>query len=243
MEQKKVWVTYGNGVYDLTEFAKSHPGGSDKLMMAKGGPIEPFWQMYPFHKHDHIIKILADYKIGELDSRDIIDEKDLPDFKDLQTQNLARSDKTRLLQKFPYCAETPQQYMTFKSENFVTPPAQMFERNHNLIPEIDIEEYELDLMIGKDDEEPMTLTFEDLKKMPTHSVTAAVVCAGNKRKHLHNYFGDLVKGLKWTNGAVSNNVYKGVTVRHMLLEVMGKKEEDLVGKGLHLIATGYDADF
>ena len=43
MEQKKVWVTYGDGVYDLTEFAKSHPGGSDKLMMAKGGPIEPFW--------------------------------------------------------------------------------------------------------------------------------------------------------------------------------------------------------
>lgn len=84
-ENKKVWVTYGNGVYDLTEFAKSHPGGSDKLMMAKGGPIEPFWQMYPFHKNEQIIKLLKDYKIGELDSRDVLQEKDLPDFKDLQT--------------------------------------------------------------------------------------------------------------------------------------------------------------
>lgn len=40
---KKVWVTYKDGVYDLTTFAKNHPGGSDKLLMAAGGPIEPFW--------------------------------------------------------------------------------------------------------------------------------------------------------------------------------------------------------
>ena len=63
-----------------------------------------------------------------------------------------------------------------------TPPKEMFERNHNLIPEIDIEDYELDLMKnGKDDEDPITLTFEDLLKMPTQEVTAAVVCAGSKR--------------------------------------------------------------
>mmetsp|Transcript_23174 Transcript_23174/g.30895 ORF Transcript_23174/g.30895 Transcript_23174/m.30895 type:complete len:94 (+) Transcript_23174:260-541(+) len=81
----KVLVTYGDGVYDLTEFAKSHPGGSDKLLMAKGGPIEPFWQMYPFHKKENIISLLKDYKVGKLDERDVLDEKDLPDFKDLQT--------------------------------------------------------------------------------------------------------------------------------------------------------------
>ena len=79
----KVWVTNGNGVYDLTQFAKSHPGGSDKLMMAKGGPIEPFWEMYPFHKQAEIYKLLEQYKIGELDPRDVLDPKDLPDFTDL----------------------------------------------------------------------------------------------------------------------------------------------------------------
>ncbi len=41
--------------------------------------------MYPFHKNEQIIKLLKDYKIGELDSRDVLQEKDLPDFKDLQT--------------------------------------------------------------------------------------------------------------------------------------------------------------
>lgn len=39
-----------------------------------------------------------------------------------------------------------------------------FERNHNLIPEIDPEEYELQLLKkGKQDEDPIILTLEELK--------------------------------------------------------------------------------
>ena len=49
--------------------------------------------------------------------------------------------------------------------------------------------------------------------------------------------------MKWTNGAVANSAYTGVPIRHILLNVMGKKEEDLLDKGLHLIAIAYDADF
>ena len=51
---KRVIVTYKEGVYDLTEFAINHPGGAEKLLMARGGPIEPFWEMYPFHKEENI---------------------------------------------------------------------------------------------------------------------------------------------------------------------------------------------
>jgi len=82
---KRLWVTYKDGVYDLTSFAKSHPGGSDKLQMAAGGPIEPFWQMYPFHKVENIISMLAAYKVGVLHKDDILLDKDLPDFSELQT--------------------------------------------------------------------------------------------------------------------------------------------------------------
>jgi sulfite oxidase len=45
-------------VYDITEFLKVHPGGADKLMMAAGGPIEAFWEMYKFHKKDNIYSML-----------------------------------------------------------------------------------------------------------------------------------------------------------------------------------------
>ena len=87
-----------------------------------------------------------------------------------------------MLQKYPYCAQTPPEYMTYKEENFYTPPKEMFERNHNLIPEIDIEDYELELLPqGKDDENPITLSFDDLKKMPKQTVVAAIACADSKR--------------------------------------------------------------
>jgi hypothetical protein len=42
-----------------------------------------------------------------------------------------------------------------------------FERNHNLIPEIDVEDYELQLMPkGRNDQHPISLTLQDLKQMP-----------------------------------------------------------------------------
>lgn len=45
----------------------------------------------------------------------------------------------------------------------------MFERNHNLIPEIDPEDYELLLMAdGKKDENPLVLTLDEIKKMGEH---------------------------------------------------------------------------
>ncbi len=34
-----------DGVYDITEFVAMHPGGAAKILMAAGGPVEPFWAM------------------------------------------------------------------------------------------------------------------------------------------------------------------------------------------------------
>jgi sulfite oxidase len=45
-----IWVTYGEGVYDITEFIGQHPGGANKIVLAAGGPLEPYWAMYAQHK-------------------------------------------------------------------------------------------------------------------------------------------------------------------------------------------------
>ena len=52
-------------------------------MMAAGGAIDPFWQMYPFHKVDSVRELLAKYKIGHLHKDDQIKEEDLIDFSDM----------------------------------------------------------------------------------------------------------------------------------------------------------------
>lgn len=58
-----VWVTYKGAVYDITEFVAMHPGG-DKILLAAGGDLEPFWALYAVHKQDHVLEILSEYKVG-----------------------------------------------------------------------------------------------------------------------------------------------------------------------------------
>jgi sulfite oxidase len=63
--QNGIWVTYEGHVYDITEFVGQHPGG-DKILLAAGGALEPFWAMYAVHQSDEIFKMLEKYRIGEL---------------------------------------------------------------------------------------------------------------------------------------------------------------------------------
>ena len=82
-KEDRIWVSHGDGVFDVTEFVDIHPGGSEKLMMVAGGAIEPFWEMYPFHKEDSILQMLNQFKIGILHPEDKLETSDLPDFTDI----------------------------------------------------------------------------------------------------------------------------------------------------------------
>lgn len=53
-----VWVTYAGGVYDITEFIASHPGGASRISMAAGGALEPFWKLYALHMKDEVYLLL-----------------------------------------------------------------------------------------------------------------------------------------------------------------------------------------
>lgn len=63
---RRVWVTYKDGVYDVTDFLDMHPGGAQRLMLAAGGAIDPFWAMYAQHNTQEVHKMLEGYRIGEL---------------------------------------------------------------------------------------------------------------------------------------------------------------------------------
>ena len=52
------WVTYKGGVYDITNFLHGHPGGIDKIKMAAGGPLEPYWELYNQHNNDKVKQLL-----------------------------------------------------------------------------------------------------------------------------------------------------------------------------------------
>ncbi|MEQ2238622.1 hypothetical protein ILYODFUR_035016 [Ilyodon furcidens] len=60
-----VWVTFKGGVYDITEFVAMHPGGN-KILLAAGGALEPFWALYAVHDQNHVLEILSQYKVRHL---------------------------------------------------------------------------------------------------------------------------------------------------------------------------------
>ena len=51
-----IWVTYRSGVYDVTNFVKSHPGG-ERILLAAGSSVDPFWAMYAAHKEQNVYEV------------------------------------------------------------------------------------------------------------------------------------------------------------------------------------------
>jgi sulfite oxidase len=47
-KEKRIWVTYKDGVYDITEFVDNHPGGN-RIMLAAGKSIDAYWNLYRQH--------------------------------------------------------------------------------------------------------------------------------------------------------------------------------------------------
>jgi sulfite oxidase len=138
-------------------------------MMAAGGAIDPFWQMYPFHKVDSVKSLLIKYKVGELHPDDQIKEEDLVDFSDMQSDGHERSKNLIKMQDFPYCAETNKKFLV---DHFLTPPSELYVRNHNLVPTYDEDfeqEFQLQLELNSkilDGRKLKSYTLQELKDFP-----------------------------------------------------------------------------
>jgi sulfite oxidase len=64
-------VFVGGYCYDITDFVKNHPGGSEKILMAAGSPLEPFWHLYRQHfASDLPTRLLEHMLIGILHPAD-----------------------------------------------------------------------------------------------------------------------------------------------------------------------------
>ena len=68
------WITWGDKVYDITEWVPGHPGG-DVILRAAGGAIDPYWDIFTIHKAPHVYEILSQYLIGYVHMEDLIDGK------------------------------------------------------------------------------------------------------------------------------------------------------------------------
>jgi len=244
--ENRVWVIFKDGVYDVTDFIEGHPGGTDKIMLAAGKSIEPFWAIYQQHHTKEVYEILSEYRIGSLDPKDVERLRELHQ-KQKDSNDIYANDPTELrhpalqvnMEK-PFNAETPPAMLTDK---FLTPNDIFFIRNHLPVPRLNAKDYVLEIT-GHGMEQPIKLTLEDLQqeeKFKQHTITVALQCAGNRRTEMSCY--KPPRGLGWTNSAVGNAAWTGVKLVD-ILKHYGITEDQIVkdGKVQHVEFVGADTD-
>lgn len=58
-------------------------------------------------------------------------------------------------------------------------------RNHLPVPDIKVTDYELEIEIENGKRPPVVLSFDDIKALPKTSITAAIMCGGNRRSEMN----------------------------------------------------------
>jgi len=106
-------------------------------------------------------------------------------------------------------------------DSWITPTSRFFVRNHMQEPAtLDGETWRL--AISGEVEKPVNLSLADLEKLPIHTVTNTLECAGNGR----GFYQPHVPGVQWQKGAVGTARFSGPRLGDILeragLKVSGK---------------------
>jgi DMSO/TMAO reductase YedYZ molybdopterin-dependent catalytic subunit len=94
--------------------------------------------------------------------------------------------------------------------DWITPIDRFFVRCHTYTPKVNLSEWSL--KVDGVVEQPMTLTMDDLKKLPRVELVGVLECAGNGR----SFYEPHIPGAQWTFGAVGNGRWAGVRLRDVL---------------------------
>jgi DMSO/TMAO reductase YedYZ molybdopterin-dependent catalytic subunit len=112
--------------------------------------------------------------------------------------------------------------------DYITPIEHFFVRTHVYAPAVNANDWRLkvDGEVGT----PLTLSLDDLKKLPAVELISVVECAGNGRR----FFEPPVAGAQWSTGAVGNARWRGVRLADVL------KRAGLKDSAQHILFDGAD---
>ena len=238
-----VWVSYQQGVYDISSFAKQHPGGPSKIMLAAGGALEPFWALYAGpHAKPETLKQLERLRIGNL--RQDAAARAAANVDDPYAADPPRHPALVRHSTKPFNAETPPAVL---ADVLVTPASLFYVRHHMPVPEVDEGDYELEIRDGRGGSAAPTtlkLSLDELRtKFPKAEVEATLQCTGNRRSSANEHAP--TKGINWDVGAISNAVWGGARLRDVLaaagydVDALARAEG---GVETHIRFEGLDAD-
>ncbi|KAK8097660.1 uncharacterized protein PG998_013146 [Apiospora kogelbergensis] len=198
-------------------------------------PVPPEFQLQPLPKSNPILTgerwKQYHYAMGP-------NLEKLPDISWDYVKKEKSEDMIHVLQ-FPYNGETPRDRLV---ETEITPNKDHFVRNHGGIPEIDPQEYTLDISgLVKN---PQRLTLADLQNealFPRQSSTVTLQCSGTRRMEQISVYpgdGDELINAPWSEGAIGNARWTGVSLKKVIKHCGG-----LVDGADHLEFYGADTYF
>jgi len=218
---KPIWMSYGGVVYDVTGFIPNHPGGSEKILLASGGALEPWWYLYRQHfASDLPMRMMEKMIVGRLDENDqaAIDaqmEKEIERDEDPYENEPVRHPKLKVHSDQPMNAEVPAQLIT---ASYLTPSDLFYIRHHHPVPLLtddEVRDYSIDIDLSAYGKGTLELSLDDLKKMDKVEITSTMQCSGNRRGGF-NEVGDRTSGTPWGQGAVSTAKWSGVRLKDVL---------------------------
>lgn len=106
----------------------------------------------------------------------------------------------------PEDLETPVHLLT----SWITPNDLFYVRSHFYTPSIDASAWRL--LLDGDVDNPLTLSLDDVRRLPSHTAVITLECAGNGRA----FFDPPVAGVQWEKGAVGTARWSGVRLADLL---------------------------
>ena len=95
-------------------------------------------------------------------------------------------------------------------DSFITPNEVFYVRSHMPVPQVDAATWAL--KIGGEVNSPISLTLDEIKKLPAVTITATLECAGNGRA----FFEPALAGIQWEKGAVGTARFTGARMSDVL---------------------------
>ena len=100
-------------------------------------------------------------------------------------------------------------------QGIITPNRFFFVRNNSVSLDLDASDWRLSIE-GDAVSEPMELTYDDIRSLPSRTLTAYLECAGNHRAMFDLVNGRKASGTQWMTGGVSNGEWVGAAMRDVL---------------------------
>ena len=130
-----------------------------------------------------------------------------------------------------------------RGQGHLVPIDRFFVRNHTSTPIIDAATWRLEVTGSGLRGGPVSFTYNQLRKLPSETITAAVECAGNGRSYFTSQQGQAVSGTAWHLGAVGVARWRGVRLSTVLrLAGLSNRAVDVLPIGLdpHYVTGGVD---